>query len=105
MRALAALLVIACAAGCSSPPPAPKKPTYSERVTLLPNRDGRESALIIKRASGEQQLTAPYEGSESVGGEEKRFTSSAEDIQQRYGETLAAQPARPLTFMLFFNRG
>src|SRR5437660_5562793 len=103
MRAVVALLLIACVAGCSSPPP--KKPMYSERVVLLPNKDGRQSALIIKRNSGEQQLTVPYEGVESVGGEEKRFTSSADDVQQRYGQILATQPARPLTFLLFFNRG
>lgn len=96
MRVAPALIVLACVAGCA---------TYSERVVLLPSADGRPSALIVKGASGEQQLTAPYEGLETSAGESRRFTSSAADVHERYGSTLAAQPARPLTFMLFFNIG
>ena len=104
MRLVAlAIAAAALVAGCQAPPPA--KDTYSERVVLLPSVDGKPSAVIVKRATGEQQLNAPYQAIESEGGSETRSTSSAEDVRRRYGDVLAAQPARPLSFMVFFNLG
>ena len=102
MRAAAVLAAVVLVAGCAEPP---KKSTYSERVILLPNRDGRASALVVQRAGSEQQLKAPYQGIEVAGGADKPFVSSAQAVEQRYGEMLTMQPARPLTFTLNFNLG
>ena len=104
MRAALALLGVACVAGCSAPPPQ-QPSTYTERIILLPNQDGRPSGLVVTRASGEQQLTTPYEAVELVGGAERRIALSDTEVRQRYGEMLAAQPARPLSFTFFFNLG
>jgi OOP family OmpA-OmpF porin len=93
------LVSVLLLAGCA------QTPTYSERVVLLPNRDGRPSTVIVKSASGEQQLTAPYQAAEVAGNQQKVAPSSAAEVQQRYGDVLSLQPARPLTFMLFFNLG
>lgn len=96
-----ALAVIGCAQ--PKPQPPPKPPQYSERVILLPNRDGRASAVIVKRASGEQELASPYQGIELAGGKDQPVAYSEQEVRKRYGELLQAQPARPVTYVLNFN--
>jgi outer membrane protein OmpA-like peptidoglycan-associated protein len=92
-------------AGCAEPPKPKPAPTYSERITLLPNKDGRSSAVIVKRATGEQTISKPYESTELVGGREQRKELGEQAVEQRYGEVLHAQPARPFTYTLFFTTG
>lgn len=91
-------------AGCAQPPK-PKPPQYSERVILLPNRDGRPSAVVVKRATGEQELAAPYQALELAAGKDQPAQLNESDIEQRYAGVLQAQPARPFSYMLFFNTG
>lgn len=90
--------------GCAQPPK-PKPPTYSERIILLPNKDGRASALIVTRESGEQRLATPYASVEVVGAIEQRREYGQKEVHQRYGGMLDAQPARPFTYTLYFNTG
>ena len=99
MRFAIALLTAISIFGCAQPP---KEPQYSERITLLPNKDGRQSAVIITRKSGEQQLAQPYESLEIVGDQERRKALAQEEVQERYAEILEAQPARPFTYTLYF---
>lgn len=104
--AAAALALMLVVAGCAQPPkPPPPKPQYTERITLLPNRDGRKSAVIVKRASGEQELAAPYQSLELAGNRQQREQVSEAEVTRRYGEVLKSQPARPLTFTLYFLTG
>jgi OOP family OmpA-OmpF porin len=85
--------------GCATPPP---KTKYSEKVILLPNKDGRMSAVIVKRASGEYQIATPYHSIELVAGQDREKDYEPEDVGKRYGEVLEAQPARPFTYTLYF---
>jgi outer membrane protein OmpA-like peptidoglycan-associated protein len=101
LRAALALLIGASLFGCAEPPK--PKHTYSERIILLPNKDGRSSAVIVKRASGEQEISKPYEAVELKGGTEQRSELAQQDVEQRYGTVLAAQPARPFTYTLYFT--
>jgi outer membrane protein OmpA-like peptidoglycan-associated protein len=103
MRAAAALLVALIFGGCAQPPKS--KDTYSERVTLLPNRDGRPSAVIVKRSGVEERLEKPYESLALVEGRQQRAELAQNEVEKRYGEVLQAQPARPFTYTLFFNTG
>jgi outer membrane protein OmpA-like peptidoglycan-associated protein len=98
MRALVILVAAVSVFGCAQPP----KAKYSERVILLPNKDGRKSAVIVKRATGEYRLAAPYDSVELVNGQEQQTTYAEDDVQQRYGDVLDVQPARPFTYTLFF---
>ena len=101
-----ALALAAIVGGCAqAPKPAPKPPQYSERVILLPSRDGKPSAVIVKRATGEQQLATPYQGLELAAGREQPAQYSESEVQQRYGGVMQAQPARPFSYTLFFNTG
>ena len=104
VAALAALAAGAILFGCAQPPK-PKAPTYSERIILLPNKDGRASAVIVKRGSGEQEIATPYEAVELVGGKERRAELGQQQVEQRYGGVLQAQPARPFTYTLYFTSG
>jgi outer membrane protein OmpA-like peptidoglycan-associated protein len=100
------LVAVIAIAGCAQPPkPPPPKPKYSERIILLPNRDGRASAVVVKRATGEQELAAPYQGIDLTGDQEKPAGYSEQEVQKRYGQVLAVQPARPFSYSLYFVTG
>lgn len=90
--------------GCAEPPKA-RTPTYSERIILLPNKDGRPSAVVVSRASGDQEISRPYEAVELVGGREQRTELAQAEVEKRYGTVLGAQPARPFTYTLYFTTG
>jgi outer membrane protein OmpA-like peptidoglycan-associated protein len=95
MRAAVLLIIAVSMFGCA-------QPKYSERIILLPNKDGRKSSVIVKRATGEYKLAAPYQSVELARGHEQKKTYAEEDVQQRYGEVLEVQPARPFTYTLYF---
>lgn len=103
-RVAAAGLAVAFAS-CAEPPKAKPEPQYSERVILLPSRDGRPSAIVISRATGEQELASPYQALELSAGKEQPVQVSPADVSRRYGGVLAVQPARPFSYVLFFATG
>ena len=106
--ALKAVIAAAAAVtlfGCAEPPKPKPGPVYSERIVLLPNKDGRDSAVIVKRATGDQQISTPYEAVELVGSRENRTELPQDEVRKRYGGVLEAQPARPFTYTLYFTTG
>lgn len=106
LQAAAIGLAIALAACAQPPKPKPKpQPQYSERVILLPSQDGRPSAIVIRRATGEQELAAPYQALELAAGKELPAELSPAEVTKRYGGVLAVQPARPFSYALFFTTG
>jgi outer membrane protein OmpA-like peptidoglycan-associated protein len=100
VRVIVLLFVAASLFGCAQ-----QKPKYSERIILLPSKDGRKSSVVVRRATGEFELAAPYQSVELVNGLEQKKTYAVEDLQQRYGEVLEVQPARPFTYTLYFITG
>ena len=107
MKAIALAFIALTITGCATPPPPSpsKSPQYSERVILLPNRDGSSSALVVKRATGEQELTTPYQGLELARGKEQPVAYTEAEVSRRYGALLQGQPARPFASTLFFTVG
>jgi outer membrane protein OmpA-like peptidoglycan-associated protein len=102
---IAAVMLAACAQPPKPPPPPPPAPVYSERVILLPSRDGTPSTLVIERPSGTVVLTTPFESVEVVPGVERRTVVETNDVERRYGEILGAQPGQPFTRILYFDIG
>ncbi|MES2127909.1 MAG: OmpA family protein [Pseudomonadota bacterium] len=80
------------------PPPAP------ERIVLLPNQDGSNSAVIVTSAKGENVIDKPYlSASVAKGG---AITAKQEDalaVNARYGSTLSALPQRAGGYIVYFE--
>ena len=97
MHSLLALLAAALLSACAGP---------SSRVTLLPNADGRPSAVEVKGAGGSQRLDKPYQtASIQRDGTVEAGTVTPLDVFQRYGRLMALQPPGPQKFVLQFERG
>jgi outer membrane protein OmpA-like peptidoglycan-associated protein len=71
-------------------------------VVLLPNADGRRSALIVTTGRSEVKLAAPYAEVQVSGGAANVGAAGREEVQRRYGALLEAQPPRPSSFVVYF---
>lgn len=77
----------------------------SERVVLLPSADGRASAVVVRDAAGEVVLNQPYAAVKRSLDTNSSYQSSPEEVKERFGQALAAQPARPNSYVLYFEAG
>ncbi len=92
-------------AGCAAPPPPPKDRVV-DRIVLLPEADGRPSALVVKSAQGETTLDRPYAAADvSSKGAITPGQSDTEEVRVRFGTALAAQPPRPVSWLVYFVSG
>jgi outer membrane protein OmpA-like peptidoglycan-associated protein len=108
-RAAARLGLVVLALGCATPPPPPPpaaRPARDDLVVLLPARDGKTGALSVTQGGTERVLDAPYAAARVK--EEGRLetgTATPDEVQRTFGEALAAQPPRPVSFLLYFLEG
>jgi outer membrane protein OmpA-like peptidoglycan-associated protein len=110
MRAIASAIAALTLAACAQPPkppppPPPPAPVYSERVILLPSRDGTPSTLVIERPTGTVVLTTPFEAVDLDPGVERRSVVETSEVEKRYGGVLQAQPAQPFAHVMYFDTG
>lgn len=88
---LAALL-----AGCSHP--------VTDRVVLLPQADGRPSAVEVRQGQQVQRLDRAYQALEArADALPAPVQLAASAVQQRYGSLIALQPMRPRVFVVQFK--
>ena len=82
------------------------QPTAQDRVVLLPGPDGKVGAVNIKTAGGERLLDQAYAAvvADSRGGIETVHEDAA-TVRERFGAALAAQPLRPVSFVVYFVSG
>lgn len=90
----AAALARAALAGCAP---------LSERVVLLPQADGRPSAVEASAQGQMLLLTQPYSVAELRGGKLTPVSTDAAAVQLAYGALLAVQPARPRGYTVQFE--
>ena len=84
----------------------PKRPPPPDRIVLLPNADGSPSAVMLKTAGGERLINKPYEAaSVNPDGAIIPRKESPESVRARYGAVLAAQPKRPVSYIVYFISG
>lgn len=102
-RACAAL-VGALLSACAAPPPA-ATPAPVDSVILLPEKDGRSTAVTLRQGGAQVVLDQPYAGARTGPAGPQPFASSAAEVQARFGAALAAQPPRPASFVLYFVEG
>jgi len=90
-----ALLVCSCAA-----------PLREETVVVLPGPDGKSGTVIVQREGARQVLDAPYAANlVRSDGTLQGSRLSEQQVAESFGTTLAALPARPTTFLLYFLTG
>ena len=82
---------------CASPP--------QGSVVLLPDAQGADTAVVVKQDGGELVLDKPYAAAQLTRSGPQKATSSAEQVQQRFGAALAARPLPPQQFTLYFVEG
>jgi outer membrane protein OmpA-like peptidoglycan-associated protein len=92
-----ALSVMLCAlvAGCAS----------TGTVVLLPEKDGRQTAVSVKQGDKEVVIDQPYAAAKATPLGPRPYVANAQDVQTQFGAALAAQPARAATFTLYFIEG
>jgi outer membrane protein OmpA-like peptidoglycan-associated protein len=95
--ALGALLLALLLGACAS------KPQGS--VVLLPDAQGRDTAVLVTQEGGQLLLDKPYAAADFTDKGPLKATSSAEQVQARYGAALAARPLPPQQFTLYFVEG
>ena len=82
------------AAGCAS-----------ERVVLLPERDGRPAAVVVKQGDREVVLDRPYAAAELTLADPWTYRATPAEVESTFGAALAAQPTRATHFVLYFIEG
>jgi outer membrane protein OmpA-like peptidoglycan-associated protein len=92
--ALVALVLIG--AGCAAP---------RGSVVLLPERGGRDTAVVVEQSGKQVTLSQPYAGATLTSDGPQTKTWTAETVQTQFGAALAAQPAAPAQFTLYFVEG
>lgn len=99
LRLLAALAPLWLLAACGTP---------DNLFVLLPNEDGSVGSIEVTSATGSQTLDAAREatGLDRAGqAPVEPFALTAEDVETTFGRALAAQPATPEVFILYFRTG
>ena len=77
-----------------------------DRVTLLPDNTGTVGAVFVKTAKGEQLLNTAYASADvSTRGLLSTRLQEETAVRDRYKATLAALPAKPASFTVYFISG
>lgn len=76
--------------------------TPTERITLLPNQDGKPSAVIITTAGRDTVLDQPYQTAAIGGGGATVDYAESAEVRTRYGALLDTLPARAAVFIVYF---
>ncbi len=79
--------------------------TSSGTVVLLPEKDGRQTAVSIKQGDKEVVIDQPYAAVKATPLGPRAYVANAHDVEAQFGPALAAQPARAATFTLYFIEG
>lgn len=93
---IAAIGLVALAGGCATP---------TGNVVLLPAQDGHHSVLSVREGDHEVLLDKPYAAAETTTQAPRAYQSNQAEVEKTFGKALAAQPARPARYTLFFNEG
>lgn len=95
-RAIGIALLAALVAGC-----APRA-----TVVLLPEKDGRQTAVTVTQGDKKVVLDEPYAAvKQGAFGTTTAYKSDAKEVEAIAGPALAAQPPRPASFTLYFVEG
>jgi len=74
-------------------------------IVLLPEKDGRQTAVSVKRGDKEVVLDQPYAAARTNALGPRAYVATQQDVNAQFGQALAAQPARATKFTLYFVEG
>jgi outer membrane protein OmpA-like peptidoglycan-associated protein len=77
----------------------------SGTVVLLPEKDGKQTAVSVKQGDKEVVLDQPYAAARTTQLGPRAYVASPQDVSTQFGPALAAQPARAMSFTLYFVEG
>ncbi|HTS20523.1 MAG TPA: OmpA family protein [Casimicrobiaceae bacterium] len=93
-RSIAAVALCAALGACAS-----------STVVLLPEKDGRSTAVTVKQGDREVVLDQPYAAASATPVGPRAYRSNPQEVEAKFGTALAAQPARAASFTLYFVEG
>lgn len=92
-----------------TPPPVPVVPappaSPKESIILLPQQDGKPSAVVVTSANKELVLDRPYMTATVDAGNLAAGETTAEKVQAEFANLIAADPPGPKQFLLFYESG
>lgn len=74
-------------------------------VVLLPDKDGRETSVVVQTQHRTLVLAQPYAAAELTGLGALRYQSTPDEVRTLFGAALDAQPHRLAQFTLYFLEG
>jgi len=77
----------------------------SGTVVLLPEKDGRQTAVSVKQGDKEVVLDKPYAAAKMTPGGPQAYQATAQEVDARFAAARAALPARANSFTLYFVEG
>jgi outer membrane protein OmpA-like peptidoglycan-associated protein len=100
------------AAACAAPPPAPpppppaSPPPRADLVVLLPGSSGNVGAVVVQEGGREVVLNTAYASAHTgAGGQLEPGQATPDEVRAVFADALAAEPPRPVTFILYFVEG
>jgi outer membrane protein OmpA-like peptidoglycan-associated protein len=79
--------------------------TQTGTVVLLPEQDGKDTAVAVRQGEGQVVLGEPYAAAKLTTAGPQAYKSSPQEVQALFGAALAAQPGRPAQFTVYFVEG
>jgi len=72
---------------------------------LLPEKDGKDTAVVVKQRDAEATLSGPYAAAKLTTAGPQAYRSSEDEVKVLFGAAMAARPERPTEFTLYFIEG
>jgi len=97
-RHYAALIASLVLGACATP--------SQDLIVLLPDKDGKVGTVVVQSQKGKAVLNTAYATARTKSdGSVQRGTASQSEVKDVFGSALAAQPSRPISFILYFESG
>jgi outer membrane protein OmpA-like peptidoglycan-associated protein len=74
-------------------------------VVLLPEKEGRPTAVSVTQGERVVVLDQPYAAAHASPFGPRAYVASTQEVEAQFGTALAAQPTRAKTFTLYFIEG
>jgi outer membrane protein OmpA-like peptidoglycan-associated protein len=74
-------------------------------VVLLPDKDGKVGTVLVQNPKGSAVLNSAYAAARTTPEGVQQETLSRSEVRDVFGGALAAQPPRPISFVIYFESG